>query len=76
ALLENARGRARERRGWFGLRRGAPPSLTVHIVVESNAVRHRMSLLLKRRIEEAIAARSGANESSPITIDWQAGLTE
>jgi len=79
ALRENAVTRSRESRGLFGLRRrAAQPSISVHVVVESNAVRHRMSLLLKRRIEDAITRQqTGSGTDAPaVAIDWQAGLTE
>ncbi len=76
-LRERALVRSRDSRSWFGLRRSQGPTISVHVVVESNAVRHRMSLLLKRRIEDAMAIPpSGSKETSPVAIDWQAGLTE
>lgn len=76
-LRENALVRSRDSRGWFGLRRRQGPAISVHIVVESNAVRHRMSLLLKRRIEDALASPpSGGKQVEPVAIDWQAGLSE
>jgi hypothetical protein len=76
ALRENAMSRSRGKRGWFGRRRQRQPSISVHVVVESNAVRHRMSLLLKRRIEEALSNHADADDTPAITIDWQTGLTE
>jgi hypothetical protein len=75
SLLAAAKERARSNRGFFGiLRRSGPPTISVSLVVESNAVRHRMSLLLKQRLDEALALLQDGDQ--PVTVDWQAGLSE
>lgn len=58
-------------------KRKTPPQLKLFIVIESNEVRHRMSLLLRKRIEEAIqdwtAKRGGG--APAINLSWKVGLT-
>lgn len=74
-VRENAIKRAHDHRRFFGLLRRSTPEISVQIVVESNAVRHRMSLLLLQRMEAELE-RCRETESGPaVDLDWQAGLS-
>jgi hypothetical protein len=77
ALLDSAMERAGAgRRRFHWGRRQADPGLSVHIVVEGNAVRHRTSLLLKRRIDAEITRLQGERGTgdSGMALQWEAGL--
>ena len=77
ALLDSAMERAGSgRRRFHWGRRQADPGLSVHIVVEGNAVRHRTSLLLKRRIDAEITRLQGerGTSDSGMALQWEAGL--
>lgn len=73
-LLEQAEDRVAS--GWrlFGWRRSSSvPVVSVHIVVEGNTARHRMSLLLKQHVESELQRLRG--DQGSVELHWQAGLT-
>lgn len=62
--------------GFYIFRRRPVPEFRLYLVVESGAVRHRTSLLLRRRIEEMLTQWSAAEglDARPISLDWKVGL--
>lgn len=67
----------KEHRGLGFLKRRTPPKLNLFIVIESEDVRHRMSLQLRQQIEEALTEwGKGSEKSTPeVELDWKVGLT-
>ncbi len=62
--------------GFYIFRRRPVQEFRLYLVVESGAVRHRTSLLLRRRIEEMLTQWSAAEGfgARPISLDWKVGL--
>ncbi len=71
------RGWEKEHSGLGFLKRRTPPKLKLFVVIESEEVRHRMSLLLRQRIEDAMADwGQGRDKGTPdVELDWKVGLT-
>lgn len=67
----------REHSGLGILKRRTPPKLKLFIVIESDDVRHRMSLLLRDHIEASLLEWfKGAEKGTPeVELDWKVGLT-
>lgn len=67
----------KEHSGLGFLKRRTPPKLKLFIVIESEDVRHRMSLLLRQQIEGALAEwnKSGEKGTPEVELDWKVGLT-
>lgn len=59
------------------LKRKTPPKLKMLVVIQSDEVRHRMSLLLREQIEQAFAEWHAAQkkDTPPVELDWKVGLT-
>lgn len=59
------------------LRRKTPPRMKLLIVIQSDEVRHRMSLLLRERIEKSFAEwrEKSTPEVPAMELDWKVGLT-
>ncbi len=62
--------------GFYIFRRRPIPEFRLYLVVESGSVRHRTSLLLRRRIEEMLGEWSAAEGFGvrPVSLDWKVGL--
>jgi hypothetical protein len=67
----------REHSGFGILKRRTPPKLKLFIVIESDDIRHRMSLRLRQHIEEALQDwyKSGEKGTPEVELDWKVGLT-
>ena len=67
----------KEHSGLGFLKRRTPPKLKLFIVIESEDVRHRMSLMLRQHIEEALREwNKGGEKGTPeVELDWKVGLT-
>lgn len=67
----------KEHSGLGVLKRRTPPKLKLFIVIESEEVRHRMSMLLRQHIEEALAEwdKDGAKGTPEVELDWKVGLS-
>lgn len=77
-LWENVLRTWQKEHGGFGiLKRRTPPKLKLFIVIESEDVRHRMSLLLRQRIEAALAEWTQKEKGGTpgAELDWKVGLT-
>ncbi|MEI8352131.1 MAG: hypothetical protein WCG36_07450, partial [bacterium] len=59
------------------LKRKTPPKLKMLVVIQSDEVRHRMSLLLREHIEQAFAEWHAFQQKDvpPVELDWKVGLT-
>jgi len=59
------------------LKRRTPPKLKLFVVIESNDVRHRMSLLLRDHVETFITDWNARQiKGTPAAeLDWKVGLT-
>ena len=59
------------------IKRRTPPKLKLFVVIESEDVRHRMSLLLRQRIEDAMQEwyREREKGTPEVELDWKVGLT-
>lgn len=59
------------------LKRRLPPKLKLFVVIESEDVRHRMSLLLRQHIDEALTewGKSAEKGTPEVELDWKVGLT-
>ena len=66
-----------EHRGFGFLKRKTPPKLKLFVVIESDEVRHRMSLMLREQIEESFKKwhESEGNGIPEVELDWKVGLT-
>jgi hypothetical protein len=66
-----------EHSGFGILKRRTPPKLKLFIVIESDDVRHRMSLLLREHIEQSMQEwHQGSQKGTPeVELDWKVGLT-
>jgi hypothetical protein len=67
----------KEHSGFGILKRRTPPKLKLFVVIESDDVRHRMSLQLRQRVEEAFQEWYKASEKGTpeVELDWKVGLT-
>jgi hypothetical protein len=67
----------KEHSGLGFLKRRTAPKLNLFVVIESEDVRHRMSLQLRQQIEEALAEwGKGSEKGTPeVELDWKVGLT-
>ena len=67
----------REHSGFGILKRRTPPKLKLFIVIESDDIRHRMSLRLRQHIEEALQDwyKGGEKGTPEVELDWKVGLT-
>ncbi len=67
----------REHSGFGILKRKTPPKLKLFIVIESDDIRHRMSLRLRQHIEEALQDwyKGGEKGTPEVELDWKVGLT-
>lgn len=59
------------------LKRKTPPKLRILVVIQSDEVRHRMSLLLREHIEQSFEEWHAAQkkDTPPVELDWKVGLT-
>ena len=59
------------------LKRRTPPKVKLYVVIESDDVRHRMSLLLRQHIDEAFQEwYDQRGKGTPdVELDWKVGLT-
>jgi len=59
------------------LKRKTPPKVKLMVVIQSDAVRHRMSLLLRERFEQAFQEwqTTGGKGTPAVELDWKVGLT-
>jgi len=75
-LLENNAPRwSRGRKGFLFFGRRSQPRLKMFVVIESNDVRHRMSLFLRGKIEEELSQWAATKEGLPSPeLDWKVGL--
>jgi hypothetical protein len=66
-----------EHSGFGILKRRTPPKLKLFIVIESDEIRHRMSLQLRQHIEEALQDwyKGGEKGTPEVELDWKVGLT-
>jgi hypothetical protein len=66
-----------EHSGFGILKRRTPPKLKLFIVIESDDIRHRMSLRLRQHIEEALQDwyKGGEKGTPEVELDWKVGLT-
>lgn len=67
----------KEHSGFGILKRRMPPKLKLHVVIESDEVRHRMSLLLREHIETFLKDWQTLNAKGipGMELDWKVGLT-
>ncbi len=67
----------KEHSGFGVLKRRTPPKLKLFVVIESDDVRHRMSLQLRQHVEEAFQEWYKASEKGTpeVELDWKVGLT-
>ncbi|MEI6165830.1 MAG: hypothetical protein WCS52_01405 [bacterium] len=67
----------KEHSGLGFLKRRTPPKLKLFIVIESEDVRHRMSLMLRQHIEDALTAwgKTAGKGTPDVELDWKVGLT-
>ena len=66
---------SRGRRGFLFFGKRSQPRLKMFVVIESNDVRHRMSLFLRGKIEEELALWAATKEGLPSPeLDWKVGL--
>ena len=67
----------RENGGMHLFGKPKPPELRLFVVVRSDEVRHRMSLLLREKVEDAIAEWSAGHggDLPAVQLNWKVGLT-
>lgn len=65
------------RRGLGAFKRKTAPTLRLFVIIESDDVRHRMSLFLRQHIDRAFAEwREQRGQGTPeVELDWKVGLT-
>ncbi len=77
-MLASVAARWREEQGMLDfLKRKRPAELKLFVVIESSEVRHRMSLLLRQKIEAAVleGVPGQAAAIPAIAVNWKVGLT-
>ena len=75
-LKKNAEAWSTGQRRFLLFRKKKSPKLKLFVVIESNDVRHRMSLFLRDKIETSIDEWVKTREDMPaIELDWKVGLT-
>jgi hypothetical protein len=75
-LDERAAVWSRKSGGLFSFLRAEPPELKIYVIVESNEIRQRTSLLLRRRIKAQLDEWSAAHRPGqpPVALRWTVGL--
>ncbi len=75
-IISSSKSRWDAANGFYIFRRRPAPEFRLYLVVESGAVRHRTSLLLRRRIEDMLGEWSAAEGFGvrPVSLDWKVGL--
>ncbi len=76
AMADRGAGWGRASGGFLFFRRAKPPEFKIYVIVESHEVRHRTSLLLRKKVNDLLEEWSAANRPGrePVVLRWTVGL--